>query len=54
MLAYNGETLSQIAFNLGCSNIQNLSNQFKKIAGITPSQFKLLGLPLLRPIDSLT
>ncbi|MFB9864881.1 helix-turn-helix domain-containing protein [Rufibacter immobilis] len=54
VLVYNEETLSQIAFNLGYSSTQHLSNQFKKVTGMTPSQFKQLGLPHRRPIDDVT
>lgn len=52
LLVYNEESLSQIAFNLGYSSTQHLSNQFKKVTGMTPSQFKQLGLPHRKPIDS--
>ncbi|MDX1315754.1 MAG: AraC family transcriptional regulator, partial [Eudoraea sp.] len=33
-------TLSQIAFQLGYSSSAHLSSQFKKVTGMTPSQFK--------------
>ena len=33
-------TLSEIAFKLNYSSVAYLSNQFKKITGMTPSQFK--------------
>lgn len=42
-LIYNELSLSQIAFNLGYSSSQHLSNQFKKLTGMTPTQFKSLG-----------
>jgi len=33
-------TLSEIAYQLHYSSVAHLSNQFKKLTGITPSQFK--------------
>ncbi len=33
-------TLSQMAFQLGYNGIAQLSSQFNKITGMTPSQFK--------------
>ncbi len=42
LLIYNELTLSEIAYRLGYSNVQYLSNQFKKITGMSPSQFKSL------------
>jgi AraC-like DNA-binding protein len=50
-LIYNEQSLSQIAFNLGYSSTQHLSNQFKKLTGMTPSQFKQLGALHRKPID---
>ena len=50
-LAYNELSLSQIAFNLGYSSTQHLSGQFKKITGMTPTQFKNLGVIHRKPID---
>jgi AraC family transcriptional regulator len=50
-LMYNEQSLSQIAFNLGYSSTQHLSSQFKKLTGMTPSQFKQLGALHRKPID---
>lgn len=52
-LIYNEQSLSQIAFNLGYSSTQHLSTQFKKLTGMTPSQFKRLGAIQRKPIDSI-
>lgn len=52
-LMYDEQSLSQIAFNLGYSSTQHLSNQFKKFTGMTPSQFKQLGAVHRKPIDGL-
>lgn len=52
-LMYNELSLSQLSFNLGYSSTQHLSSQFKKITGMTPTQFKSLGIVHRKPIDSL-
>lgn len=53
-LVYNELSLSQIAFNLGYSSTQHLSSQFKKLTGMTPSQFKKMGALHRKPIDRVT
>lgn len=50
-LIYNEQSISQIAFNLGYSSTQHLSSQFKKLTGMTPSQFKQMGALHRKPID---
>lgn len=40
LIAYGELSLSEIAYQLNYSSIGHLSNQFKKITGQTPSQFK--------------
>ncbi|NLP58954.1 AraC family transcriptional regulator [Lutibacter sp. B1] len=40
LIVYDELTLSEIAFQLHYSSVAYLSNQFKKITGMTPSQFK--------------
>ena len=50
-LIYNELSLSQAAFNLGYSSPQHLSSQFKKLTGMTPTQFKSLGALHRKPID---
>jgi AraC family transcriptional regulator len=52
-LIYDEQSLSQIAYNLGYSSTQHLSSQFKKVTGMTPSQFKQLGAIHRNPIDHL-
>ncbi len=39
-ISYNELTFSEIAWRLSYSSPAHLSNQFKKITGLTPSQFK--------------
>jgi len=52
-LIYNELPLSQMAFELGYSSSQHLSNQFKKLTGMTPTQFKSLGASHRKTIDNL-
>jgi AraC family transcriptional regulator len=52
-LIYDEQSLSQIAFNLGYSSTQHLSNQFRKATGMTPSQFKQLGAVHRKSIDDI-
>ncbi len=40
MLLYNELTLTEIAYQLHYSSVSHLSNQFKKVTGLTPSFFK--------------
>jgi AraC-like DNA-binding protein len=40
MLREGELTLSEIAYRLGYSTVQHLSNQFKKVAGLSVSEFK--------------
>lgn len=53
-LAYDEYSLSQIADKLGYSSVAYLSGQFKKVTGLTPTQFKELRDPAQRkPLDKL-
>ncbi len=40
LLVYDELTLSEIAWKIGYSSVQHLSNQFKKIIGMSPSAYK--------------
>ncbi|MEO6729866.1 MAG: AraC family transcriptional regulator [Ferruginibacter sp.] len=40
MLVYEGLTVTEIAWKLNYSSVAHLSNQFNKITGFSPSQFK--------------
>jgi AraC-like DNA-binding protein len=53
LIVYGELTLSEIAFRLGYSSVQHLSNQFKKITGLTPSYFKSLKSQNRKPLDSI-
>lgn len=52
-MVYNELTLSEIAWKLGYSSVQALSNQFKKVTGLSPSHFKKIGLEKRKSIDDL-
>jgi len=54
LLVYNELTLSEISYKLGYSSVQHLSNQFKKITGFTPSDFKKLKNKRRSPIDKVS
>ena len=43
LLVYKEMTLSEIAFEMDYSSVAHLSNQFKKVTGLTPSHFKQIG-----------
>ncbi len=40
LLVYNELSLKEISYQLGYSSVAHLSNQFKKVTGLTPSYFK--------------
>lgn len=42
LLVYNELNLTEIAWKLHYSSVAHLSAQFKKVTGLTPSQFKML------------
>ena len=51
LLKYGELTLSEIAYKLGYSSVQHLSNQFKAITGFTPTRFRTLTGQQRKPID---
>lgn len=51
LLKYGELTLSEIAYKLGYSSVQHLSNQFKAITGFTPTKFRSLTGQLRKSID---
>lgn len=53
LLVYGQQSLGEIAFKLGYSSVAHLSNQFKKLTGFTPSQFKQLETNNRRSLDSI-
>lgn len=51
LIVYDELTLSEIAYRLGYSSVQHLSNQFKKVIGLSPSYFKKLKSKKRKPLD---
>lgn len=51
LLVYDELSLNEISFQLGYSSVQHLSNQFKKITGLTPSHFKKIKNSRRNPLD---
>ena len=51
LLVYDELTLSEIAFRLNYSSVAYLSNQFKKVTGLTPSHFRKIKENRRKPLD---
>ncbi|ULQ51326.1 helix-turn-helix domain-containing protein [Flavihumibacter fluvii] len=51
LLMYGELSLSEIAWQMGYSSVQHLSQQFKKSTGLTPSQFREMKENLRKPLD---
>ncbi len=51
LLVYDELSLSEIAFRLNYSSVAYLSNQFKKITGLSPSHFKKIKADKRKPLD---
>ena len=51
LLVYDELTLTEIAEKLHYSSVAHLSNQFKKVTGLTPTHFKKLGENKRKPLD---
>lgn len=51
LIIYDELSLSEIAYKLGYSSVAHLSNQFKKVTGLTPSHFKQVGQNKRKPLD---
>lgn len=52
-LLYDEMSLTEISYKLHYSSVAHLSNQFKKVTGLSPSQFKNLKDKLRRPIEEI-
>lgn len=51
LIVYDELTLSEIAWKLGYSSVAHLSNQFKKVTGMPPKDFKRIGTQRRKPLD---
>ncbi len=52
LLLYNELTLTEISYMLNYSSVAHLSNQFKKVTGLTPSFFRQLKHKKLNPLNN--
>ncbi len=53
LLLYDELTLTEISYKLHYSSVAHLSNQFKKITGLTPSDYKKMKDKKRRPIEEI-
>ena len=53
LVVYDELSLTAIADRLGYSSVAHLSNQFKKVTGLSPSQFKLMKDRRRNPIEDI-
>ncbi len=53
LLVYNEFSLNEISYQLGYSSAGHLSNQFKKLTGLTPTHFKRLKEKKRMPLEDL-
>lgn len=51
LLVYDELSLSEIAYKLNYSSVAYLSNQFKKVTGLSPSHFKKIKIEKRKPLD---
>lgn len=53
LIIYDEFNLTEIAYRMHYSSVAHLSNQFKKITGLTPSHFKLLKTARRKAIEDI-
>ena len=53
LIVYGEKNLSEIDFDLEYSSVAHLSNQFKKITGLTPTFFKQVGASRRKSLDNI-
>jgi len=53
LIVYDELSVKEIAFQLGYSSVAYLSNQFKKVTGLTPTHFKALKETKRRSIEDI-
>ena len=53
LLLYDEFNLTEISYKLNYSSVAHLSNQFKKVTGLTPSHFKKLKEKRRNPIEEI-
>jgi AraC-like DNA-binding protein len=53
LIIYDELNITEIAYKLNYSSVGHLSNQFKKVTGLSPSHFKKLKTIRLKPIEDI-
>ncbi|MGC1243855.1 MAG: AraC family transcriptional regulator [Chryseosolibacter sp.] len=53
LLCYEELSLTEISYQLRYSSVAHLSNQFKKVTGLSPTNYKLLKDKMRNPIDEI-
>ena len=53
LIIYDELNLTEISYKLNYSSVAHLSNQFKKVTGLTPSHFKQLKDKRRSPIEEI-
>lgn len=53
LIIYDELTITEIAWKMNYSSVAHLSNQFKKVTGLSPSHFKQLKNKRRRPIEEI-
>ena len=54
LIIYDELNISEIAWELNYSSVAHLSNQFKKVTGLTPSHFRQLKDKRRRPLEEIS
>ena len=53
LIIYNEMNITEIAYQMNYSSVAHLSNQFKKVTGLSPSHYKQLKGKKRRPIEEI-
>ena len=53
LMVYGELNLTEIAYKMNYSSVAHLSNQFKKVTGLTPSHFKQLSVKRRKMLDDM-
>ena len=53
LIIYDELSLTEIAYKMNYSSVAHLSNQFKKVTGLTPTYFKEIGISKRKSLDKI-
>lgn len=53
LLKYGELTISEISYRVGYSSVQHLSNQFRKVTGLSPREFRGMMQTTRKPLDEI-